>query len=82
MTNTFRYLMIGAMAAGLTAFAGDTAKQDMKKAGTDTKNAAHATGQATKHTAKGVKKGAKKGVNKTAVATANGANKVKGKTQQ
>ena len=54
--------------------ADQSAKQDLKDAGHETKKAAVHTGRA-------VKKGSKKAVNKTADATAKGAEKVKDKTQ-
>lgn len=50
-----------------------TATQDMKNAGNDTKSA-------TKKTYKKSKKGVRKGANKTATATENGANDVKNST--
>ena len=77
-----RLLLIGTIASlGVTGiFAQDTAKEDMTKAGSDTK-------QAAKDAGKGIKKGSqktthavKKGVNKGAGATENGAAEVKEKT--
>ncbi len=67
--------------AGFAAFAQDTAKDDLKKSGSDIKQAGKATGRAAKHVGKGVAKGTKKGVNKAAKGTAKGAEKVKEKTQ-
>ena len=70
-----RLILIGTIAAlGVTGmFADDTAKQDIKKAGTDTKDAAKHVGSATKkgatkstHAVKsGVHKGATKVADKT-----------------
>lgn len=54
--------------------AGQSAKEDLKDAGKETKKAAVSTGKA-------VKKGSKKAVHKTADATAKGAEKVKEKTK-
>ena len=80
--DDFRHRMLANIAAfAFTgAFAQETAKQDLKKAGTETKSA-------TKHAGKAVAKGAhktthtvKKGVNKSAIATEKGAHKVKTKT--
>jgi len=65
-------LIAAAISAGL-AFA-DDAKQDMKNAGTDTKDAA-------KNAGKGVKKGTKKVVHKASGKTEEGAAKVNAKTQ-
>ena len=59
-----------AMLAITPAF-GQTAKQDMKTAGTDTKDAAKATGHATKHAATTVKHKTKHGVHKASSAVAN-----------
>lgn len=82
LTVMKRLLLIGTIASlGVTGiFAQDTAKGDMKQAGSDTK-------QATKDAGKGIKKGSqktthavKKGVSKTAGATEKGAAKVKEKT--
>ena len=53
---------------------GQSAKEDLKDAGRETKKAAVHTGRA-------VKKGSKKAVNKTASATEKGAEKVKDKTK-
>jgi len=53
---------------------GQSAKEDLKDAGKETKKAAVKTGRA-------VKKGSKKVVNKTASATEKGAEKVKEKTK-
>ena len=48
-----------------------TAKQDMKNAGTDTKDALKDTGRATKHTASKVKTKTKHAVHKTSSKVAN-----------
>lgn len=56
------------------AAADQSAKQDLKDAGNETKKAAV-------HTGKAVKKGSKKVVHKTADVTAKGAEKVKDKTK-
>lgn len=55
-----RALLAGAVAVGMcgTVIAQETAKQEMKDAGTDTKNAA-------KHTGSGIKKGTKHAYHKT-----------------
>ena len=66
-------ILAGTLGAGLT-FAQESAKQDMKDAGSDVTGAAKKTG-------KGIKKGTKKGVHKAAGKTAEGADKVKDKTQ-
>jgi hypothetical protein len=62
-----------------------SASQDIKDAGHDTKDAAKDTGRATKKTAKktghAVKKTTKKAANKTAAETKEGAQKVEDKTQ-
>jgi predicted lipid-binding transport protein (Tim44 family) len=50
MKTTIARLCISVMLIFAPAFA-QTVKQDMKDAGTDTKNAVKATGRATKHTA-------------------------------
>lgn len=81
MKKTIGILAAGVLLSGLTVFAQDTAKDDMKKAGSDTKQAAKASGRAVKNAGKGVAKGAKKGVHKAASATENGADKLKQKTQ-
>ena len=57
-----------------------SAKQDMKTAGQDTKDAAKKTGSATKQTAKKAGSAVKKGTNKAAGKTEDGAQKVKDKT--
>ena len=57
-----------------------SAKQDMKTAGQDTKDAAKKTGSATKKTAKKAGNAVKKGTNKAADKTEDGAQKVKDKT--
>jgi len=76
-----RLILIGTIAAfGLTGFAQDTAKQDMKNAGTETKNAAKDAGKAVKKGSRKTTHAAKKGVNKSAGAVEKGAAKVKDKT--
>jgi len=66
------------------SFAQDSAKQDMKDAGHETKNAAKDVGHATKKTVKKtghtVKKGTKKATHKAAHKTEEGAQKVEDKT--
>src|SRR5882762_5228744 len=73
------------LATPLTAFSQD-AKEDIKKAGTETKDAAKDTGKATakvaKKTGHAVKKTTKKVTHKAAKATAKGAEKVEDKTAQ
>jgi hypothetical protein len=68
------------LAMGMVAFAQDSGKDDMKKAGKEVKKAGKDTGKAAKDSAKGVKKGTKKAVNKSAKATDKGAKKVEKKT--
>jgi hypothetical protein len=80
MTRIFSALATGALLSGLM-FAQDTAKDDMKKAGSDVKQAGKSSTKAAKSAGKGVAKGTKKGVNKAAGATENGAAKVKDKTK-
>ena len=80
MRKLIRLLAAATVATGLMAFAQDTAKQEVKKAGSDAKEAGRATGRAAKHTGKAVAKGTKKGVHKGAAATEKGAGKVKDKT--
>jgi ABC-type lipoprotein release transport system permease subunit len=58
-----------------------TAKDDIKGAGQDIKQAGKSTGSAAKKTAKATKKTVKKGVNKTAEKTAEGADRVEQKTR-
>lgn len=82
MKKVLGFLAAGVIASGLTAWAQDTAKDDLKKAGSDVKEAGKATGHAAKHTGKAVAKGTKKGVHKAASATEKGADKVKEKTQE
>jgi hypothetical protein len=81
MKKILGMIATGALLSGLTVMAQDTAKQDMKKAGSDVKTAGKASGHAAKNAGKGVAKGTKKGVSKAAGATAKGADKVKEKTQ-
>ena len=71
-------LLIGG-SSGLPAY--QTAGQDMKDAGTDTKNAAKSAGRGTKKAAKKTGHAVKKGAHKAATATEKGAGKVAGKTQ-
>ena len=82
MNKLFGSFAIAIVAGGLTGMAQDTPKQEMKKAGSDVKEAGRATGHAAKHAGKGVAKGSKKGVHKVAGATERGAEKVKDKTKQ
>lgn len=58
----------------------ETAGQDLKDAGHDTKQAAKKTGKATKKAAKNTGHAVKKGTNKAADKTEDGARKVKDKT--
>jgi len=58
----------------------ETAGQDLKGAGHDTKQAAKDTGKATKKAAKNTGHAVKKGTNKAADKTEDGAKKVKDKT--
>src|SRR5438046_2906921 len=71
----FSTLSAGVLALGLTMVPGfaQSAKEDMKDAGHDVKDAAKSTGRATK-------KAAKKSVNKAADKTAQGDEKVADKT--
>jgi len=77
-----RLILIGTIAAfALTgAFAQDTAKQDLKNAGTETKDAGKDAGKAVSKGAHKTTHSVKKGVNKSASATQKGAQKVKEKT--
>jgi hypothetical protein len=67
--------LIGAQDSGQ-----DSAKQDVKTAGQDTKDAAKKTGNATKKTAKKAGSAVKKGTNKAAGETEKGAQDLKDKT--
>jgi hypothetical protein len=75
MTSTKRFLVAAGLAIGLASAGayGQTAGQDMKDAGHDTKAAAVDTGHATKRTAKTgyrkTKNGTKKAYDKTAQGT-------------
>lgn len=80
MKKSLIVLMISSLAT-FAAFAQDSAKDDLKKSGSDIKQAGKDTGHAAKHGAKAVKKGTKKGVNKAAGKTEEGAAKVKSKTE-
>jgi hypothetical protein len=62
------------------SFAQDSAKQDMKDAGHETKDAAKDVGHATKKTAKKAGHKVKKGTHKAARKTEEGAQKVEDKT--
>ena len=73
MNRLFGLFTVSLLFSGLAAIAQDTAKDDMKKAGKETK-------QAAKDTGKGVKKATKKTVHKSAKATKKGAKKVEKKT--
>ncbi len=74
-------LLLGAC---LTGGAQSTATQDIKSAGSETKDAAkdtgHAVAKGTKHVAHKTARGAKKIAHKTARATRHGAEKVEDKT--
>jgi len=74
MKRTLIVLMISGLAS-FAAWGQETAKDDLKKSGHETKDAAKDAG-------KGVKKGTKKAVNKSAKATKKGASKVEDKTKQ
>ena len=63
-------LYIAAVLAGFSAF-GQTAKQDIKNAGTDTKDAVKSTGRATKKTATKVGHKTKHTVHKASQKVAN-----------
>lgn len=77
ITNSAAVLAMAFFLVAAPSFAGadQSAKQDLKDAGHETKKAAV-------HTGKAVKKGSKKVVHKTADVTAKGAEKLKEKTQQ
>ena len=62
-------------------FGADTAKEDMKQAGGEVKEAGKAGGRAAKDTGKATKKTSKKVVNKAGEKTEEGADKVRSKTQ-
>ena len=74
MKRTLIVLMISGLAS-FAAWGQETAKDDLKKSGQETKDAAKDAG-------KGVKKGTKKAVNKSAKATKKGASNVEDKTKQ
>jgi hypothetical protein len=78
----FALPLVLALSVSPLGFAQDTpsAKQDMKDAGHDTKNAAKDTGSATKKTAKKTGTATKKTTNKAAQKTDQGAQKVEDKT--
>ena len=84
MKRILAVVMTSALALSLSAFAQESAKQDMKDAGHETKNAAkdvgHGTVTATKKTGHAIKKGTKKVVHGAAAGTEKGAAKVEGKT--
>jgi len=75
-TKSAVVLSIASFLLAATSFGapGQSAKDDLKEAGKETKKAAKSTGRA-------VKKGTKKAVNKTAEVTEKGAEKVKDKTK-
>jgi ribosomal protein L7Ae-like RNA K-turn-binding protein len=87
MKNIYPAIAAGILTFGLAfgASAQTTAGQDMKNAGSETKDAAKDTGRGIKKgtvkTGKAIKHGTKKGVHKAAGATENGADKLKDKTQ-
>lgn len=87
MKNIYSALAAGILALGMAfgAAAQSTAGQDMKNAGTDTKDAVKNTGKGIKKgtvkTGKAIKNGTKKGVNKVSGATAHGSEKMEQKTQ-
>lgn len=76
------FLSIALLIAGSSAIPAyqESAGQDMKQAGTDTKNAAKDFGHGTKKAAKKSGHAVKKGTHKAASETAKGANKVEDKT--
>jgi hypothetical protein len=76
---SFSILILALMGPSFLA-AQDSAKQDIKDAGHETKEAAKDTGQATKKVAKKTGRAVKKGTNKAAEKTQQGAQKVKDKT--
>ena len=75
-----RVLAAGVIGLGLTMAAFGQAGQDVKNAGTDTKDAAKDAGTATKDAAKDVGKGAKKVGSKVKSGTHTAARKVADKT--
>jgi uncharacterized protein (UPF0333 family) len=76
---SFSILLLALMGPSFLA-AQDSAKQDIKDAGHETKEAAKDTGRATKKVAKKTGHAVKKGTNKAAEKTGEGAQKVKDKT--
>jgi predicted small secreted protein len=78
------FLSTALLVAGALALPGyqdsQSAGQDMKDAGANTKNAAKDVGRGTKKAAKKTGHAVKKGANKAASATAKGADKVADKT--
>jgi hypothetical protein len=80
--KTLGFLLVGGLVAlgPATLRAQDSAKQDIKDAGHETKEAAKDTGRATKKTAKKAGHEVKKGTNKAATKTEEGADKVREKT--
>jgi hypothetical protein len=76
---SFSVLLLALMGPSFLG-AQDSAKQDMKDAGHETKEAAKDTGQATKKVAKKTGRDVKKGTNKAAEKTQQGTQKVKDKT--
>ena len=82
LTGMKRLVLIGTIAAfGLTGiFAQESAKQDIKNAGSETKQAGKDVGRATKKGAHKTTHAVKRGVHKGASATERGASKVKNKT--
>jgi hypothetical protein len=82
--STILFVALAATSFAAAPQSDQSAKQDMKDAGHDTKAAAKATGRATKTAAKktghAVKKTTKKAAHKTAAETKKGAQKVEDKT--
>ena len=77
-----RYIFTGVLSlalSGVSLFAQDGAKEDMKQAGSDTKDAAKS--RATKKTAKKADRAVKHGTHVTAKKARQGAEKVEDKTQ-
>jgi hypothetical protein len=79
-----RFICAGVVSLTLSAFglfAQNGAKEDMKQAGRDTKDAAKSTGRATKKTVIKADRAVKHGTHVTAKKARQGAEKVKDKTQ-
>jgi hypothetical protein len=85
MKRTLAAVMTASLALALSAFGQDSAKQDMKSAGHETKeaakDAAHGTATAAKKTGHKVKHGTKRAVHGAATETEKGADKIRQKSQ-